>query len=107
MRSNDHMFVVQVDGASVGCMGYRLGDDDIDFYNIIRGRSDSAPGVMHKALRCLIDVARATYPARPVRVRVLSSNPAIEWYGMCGFVETVREADHVVMTWRPTAPDLV
>lgn len=97
-RPDDHMFVVQVDGVPVGCMGYRLGTDDLDFYNIIRS-SDTAPGVMHKALRSLIDVALERYPAREVQARVLVRNPAIGWYQRCGFRIVQATEDYVLMQW--------
>ena len=98
-RTDDYMFMVELDGVRVGCMGYRVDGDDIDFYNIIRGRTDIGAGLMHEALGRLVAEARFRYPGRRGRVLVVADNPAISWYRKCGFRELVTEHRYVLMEW--------
>lgn len=102
-RSEDHMFMVQVDGSPIGCMGFRLRAGEIDFYNIIRGRRHIAPGVMHLALQHLIRIVQDEFPGLKVRVRVVAGNPATSWYRRCGFREVETVEDHVLMEWVDTS----
>lgn len=87
-RADDWMFLVIDHGEAVGCLGFRLRSDDIDVYNVIRGRRGSSAGAMHRALGVVIGEAVGRYPGLPVRVRVMADNPAIIWYGKCGFRTT-------------------
>jgi len=96
-RPDDHMFVVESDGIRLGCMGYRIIGDDIDFYNIIRGSTDTGAGLMREAFLKLVAEACNQYPGRRRRVLVLADNPAISWYQKCGFVQIAFEGDHLVM----------
>ena len=96
-RPDDYMFMVESNGIRFGCMGYRIDGEFIDFYNVIRGRTDIGPGLMHLAFLKLVEEACIQYPGRQCRVLVLADNPAIFWYRKCGFVEIIWEGDHVVM----------
>ena len=96
-RPDDYMFIVESNGIRFGCMGYRIDGEYIDFYNVIRGRTDIGAGLMHLAFLKLVAEACIQYPGRQCRVLVLADNPAIFWYRKCGFVETSSEGDHVVM----------
>jgi hypothetical protein len=83
-RPADHMLMVEVSTkegpVSVGCMGYRLKDDHIDVYNVMRGYFKRWPDFsMGMALRLLVDYAIRTENL-PVRCIVLKGNPAIDWY---------------------------
>ena len=98
-RSDEHMYVVRFRGWAVGCMGFRLIDDVIDVFNVIRGVKDLAPGVMGIALHSLIAEATTQFPNRLVAARVVTGNPAVDWYTKCGFAHSETLGDHVVMTW--------
>ncbi len=85
-RENDHMFVVFKGNIHVGCLGARLKNDCIDFYNIILGdKSYKGKHVMTNSLLAVVSICSIRYPGMPIRVSVLKTNPAIEWYKKIGF----------------------
>ena len=99
-REDDFMFVVEQrvsgdDWQKVGCMGFRLLPDEgcVDGYNIIRSRRiDGASFSMSDAFLTMLAYADAEYPDQPIRVKVLSGNPAARWYERNGFA-TINERD--------------
>ena len=98
-RENDFMFVVEQrvgdEWQKVGCMGFRLLPDEgcVDGYNIIRSRRfNGASFSMSDAFIAMLAYADAEYPDQPIRVKVLSGNPAVEWYERNGFA-TIDEKD--------------
>lgn len=87
---DNFMFVIEVDSMTVGCLGYRLTETDIDFYNLILWDAKYLhAGLMKKALEASLKNAQVRYPEIPIRVRVLVSNPAIGWYTARGFTRQV------------------
>lgn len=104
-RSDDHMFIAMDDGEPFGCLGYRLLDGNIDFYNVIRGRNDRGHGAMHEAMRRLVTTAMEQYPERPTIVRVIMGNPAIAWYEKCGFIQTDGGDGFIIMRWIPSSDE--
>ena len=103
-REHDHMFVVEQKSGEewkkIGCMGFRKLDEEecIDGYNIIRAiKIEPASFSMSDAFRGMLAFAGSKYPELPIRVKVLSHNPAIGWYEKNGFAIIGREADHVLM----------
>lgn len=86
-REYDHMFVVeQLAGGewqAIGCMGFRKLDDEgcVDAYNIIRSKKiEPASFTMSEAFSTMLAYAADMYPGLPLQVKVLSHNPAVEWY---------------------------
>lgn len=86
-REHDHMFIVEQMSAgewqAIGCMGFRKLDDEgsVDAYNIIRAKKiDPATFTMSEAFLTMLAYAAAIYPGLPLQVKVLSHNPAVEWY---------------------------
>lgn len=86
-REHDHMFIVeQLVGeywSAIGCMGFRklAEEGSVDGYNIIRSRKiGTASFNMSEAFRLMLAYAASVYPDLPVRVKVLSGNPAVAWY---------------------------
>lgn len=66
-------------------MGYRIIDDEIDLYNIIRGEhSINKEATMKKAMYILLNFVFDRYDMR-IKCDVLKDNPAVEWYKSCGF----------------------
>ena len=98
-RENDMMFVVEQLVADrwekIGCMGFRYLPEErcVDGYNIIRARKvGEASFSMSDAFRTMLAYADAEYPNEPIRVKVLSGNPAVAWYERNGF-KTLEEKD--------------
>jgi hypothetical protein len=69
----------------IGCAGFRVQDDIVDIYNIIRGEKSSSPearisdaiGIMCSYIRSVSDKA--------IGCVVLADNPALDWYQSLGF----------------------
>jgi hypothetical protein len=86
-RGNDHMFIVEQlhEGTwqPTGCMGFRKLEEEgcVDAYNIIRSRKlGSASFNMSDAFRLMLAFASSLFSNLPLRVKVLSGNPAVAWY---------------------------
>jgi glucose-6-phosphate isomerase len=86
-REHDHMFMVEQQADDewqpIGCMGFRKLDDEgcVDAYNIIRSRKIvPATFTMSDVFKTMLAYAAAVYPGLPLQVKVLSDNPAVEWY---------------------------
>ncbi|MEZ5541527.1 MAG: GNAT family N-acetyltransferase [Pseudomonadota bacterium] len=81
-------------GDTIGYMGLAYIDWDRRYGEadaVVRGKP--APGgLMKQSLLTLLDWARHGLGLEEIGVRVLSDNPAIEFYKKCGFVETKRIA---------------
>ena len=98
LREHDFMFVVMHADQRVGCLGFRLLADRIDFYNVIVDSHSARKGYMSHALDLLCDAARKRYPRLPVMVSVLRSNPDMKWYLERGFTVTSEQAAHMELT---------
>jgi RimJ/RimL family protein N-acetyltransferase len=99
IRDGDYMFVVRVEGYSVGCMGIRLQEDTWDVYNVILGDLRfSKRGYMRQALQMMCSWAAELRPMR-ISAKVLKDNPAIEWYCRNGFKVVSIHSDHVEIEW--------
>ncbi len=103
-READHMFIVEQkvgdEWKEIGCMGFRkLADEGcIDGYNIIRARKiEPSTFTMSDAFRTMLAYAASLYTDLPVRVKVLSNNPAVAWYGKNHFTTIARENEYVLM----------
>jgi RimJ/RimL family protein N-acetyltransferase len=86
-RNDDHMFIVEQLEAGkwtpIGCMGFRelAEEGNVDAYNIIRSKKiGNASFTMSEAFRLMLAYASSLYPQLPLRVKVLSHNPAVAWY---------------------------
>jgi RimJ/RimL family protein N-acetyltransferase len=100
-RDDDFMFMVDVSGRPVGCMGYRRRGEAIDVYNVICGRREyRRGGIMSRALQAMLRSAEDAYHL-PITARVLRSNPAAAFYAVNGFVVAEEEEDRVLMLWAP------
>lgn len=79
-RTQDYIFVVEVNNCKVGCMGVRLLDDGWDIYNIILGDLNfSGKGFMSHAFQMLCCFALKQHSCA-IRAKVLCNNPALAWY---------------------------
>ena len=91
-RDDDRMFVVEqkVEGnwLKIGCMGFRVLEEEgcVDAYNIIRSRKlEPANFVFADPFKLMLAYAGALHPEMPIQCKVLSGNPAVEWYERNGF----------------------
>jgi len=96
----DHLFVVELKGASIGCIGARLFQETVDVYNVILGdKAFKGQGVMSEALRAVVAFSQFLYSGLPVCVRVLQTNPAVGWYERNGFARITANDEFVTMRW--------
>lgn len=78
---NDHMFMVLRGDKPIGCIGFRLFDDEIDLYNLIVDGSARGNGYMSFVLCKVIEkIEDLGYEDLPITAKVLNSNPALQWY---------------------------
>lgn len=95
-RPDDFMFIVTAP-SDVGCMGFRLLEEKIDVYNVIRGVPGAGRrGLMKEATHLMCAYALSMY-ACEVGCKVLIDNPAVEWYEKCGFVRRAERETYFEM----------
>jgi RimJ/RimL family protein N-acetyltransferase len=100
-RENDHMFIILDKDKPVGSIGTRLYQEFVDIYNVILGdKSFKGKHIMTHAVWASVAFSNMVLVNRPVRVRVLRSNPAIKWYEKIGFNIIDYYDDHVFMQFR-------
>jgi len=100
-RPYDFMFMVDLDGLSVGCMGIRWLETHWDIYNVILGRDEfGGRGIMGKAFKAMLAYALSNNNA-PITLQVLKHNPAIKWYRKNGFVVTDEHDNYYAMKYEP------
>ena len=92
-RDDDYMFVAQEkpfsDDTAIGCVGFRILDDSVDIYNIMRGETSSnGRGRIGDAVVIMCSYIRLVSTKR-IGCKVLANNPALEWYSSIGF--TIRD----------------
>lgn len=93
-RNHDYMFIVDLNGKAIGCMGIRMFDEVWDIYNVILGLPDyGKKGYMGQALQAMLTYAQSVSQS-PITLQVLKANPAVEWYKKNGFVAIAEQADH-------------
>jgi ribosomal protein S18 acetylase RimI-like enzyme len=91
-RADDHLFVLELHGRAVGCLGVRFDQGLGEIYNVILADlSLRRRGLMTAALQTLLDFA-SDASARIV-VRVRRDNDALRFYQRNGFV-VVAERDN-------------
>ena len=99
-RENDYMFIVEeiIDDRyiPIGCMGFRLLDNYIDLYNIIRGTKSNNGVSMHEAMYIMLNFICKEWDTS-IKCDVLKDNPAVNWYLKCGF-DILENKDYLVMT---------
>jgi len=99
-RNHDYMFIVDLNGKAIGCMGIRLLDEAWDIYNVILGLTDyGKKGYMGKAFQTMLTYAQSVRKC-PITLQVLKSNPAAAWYKKYGFVATAEKADHYSLVYQ-------
>ena len=104
-RPNDFMFVVEHDGAKIGCMGFRAEGGAVDAYNIIAAPGGAGKGLMKEAMALMCSYAAAEY-SRNIGCLVLKDNPATGFYRACGFSVIGDGGDHHVfkLVWSKNLP---
>lgn len=101
-RPNDFMFMVEHEQRPVGCLGYRTLDDSIDVYNVILGDHEShKKGIMSWAIQTLCSYLLAEGHTT-IGVRVLRTNPAVQWYEKNGFQTQATQDTYHEMTLNKT-----
>jgi RimJ/RimL family protein N-acetyltransferase len=99
-RNHDYMFVVDLNGNAIGCMGIRLLDEAWDIYNVILGLPVyGKKGYMSQALQTMLTYAQSVSQS-PITLQVLKANPAVEWYKKNGFVATAEQVDHYSLVYQ-------
>lgn len=96
-RADDYMFMVEEDGHPIGCMAFRVEDEEaVDLYNIIRGEDGGRKISMRNAMHVMLTYIRGKFPDRQIKCDVLKDNPAVKWYQKCGFA-ILEEKEYYIM----------
>lgn len=96
-REWDYMFMIEEQGYSIGCMGFRIQDEGIaDLYNIIRGRKGLGKIYMIDSMHLMLSFIADTFPKVRLQCDVLKNNPAVAWYQKCGFA-ILEEREYYIM----------
>ncbi len=99
-RDEDHLFMVLVKALPTGCIGIRLLGNHWDLYNVIRGvHRLHSRGCMGTALHHVIEFSLQR-KAIPVQLKVLTNNPACDWYKDNRFSVIKTEDDHIIMQYQ-------
>lgn len=105
-RLHDYIFVIEGNTQGpIGCMGFRLKDDKVDLYNIIRGVKKSGNIFVHNAMYTMLAYIINTYD-EPIKCDVLKDNPAVEWYKKCGFAIWEEKEYYVMGIERDDIPEV-
>jgi ribosomal protein S18 acetylase RimI-like enzyme len=84
-RAADHLFLLELHGRAVGCLGVRVREGSGEVYNVILADASlRRKGLMSAALQSLIVFARDLSPGITVRVR--KDNSVLPFYERNGFV---------------------
>ncbi len=93
---DDYIFIIRdYNQNKVGCLGFRLRNDYIDIYNVIRGREDIHSVSIYKAMYVMLTYILKNYN-NPIKCDVLKNNPAVKWYKKCGF-DVLEEREYYIM----------
>lgn len=89
LRDNDFMFVVEEKNGSgyrdIGSVGFRIYDDCVDIYNIMRGEKSLNRNARIGDAVILMCSYINSISDKKITCKVLSNNPAVEWYKSIGF----------------------
>ena len=97
-REDDHMFVCKESGKVFGCMGFRLFENKVDAYNIMRFCESSYS--IKFCFSKMLEAAKIEFPEKKIQVRVLKTNPAISWYESLGFEHALDETNFVTLYYK-------
>lgn len=101
LREFDYMFMVKdTNKNSIGCLGFRLIDNYIDLYNVIRGNRSTLHTSMENAMYIMLNYITKSF-CYPIQCDVLKNNPAVSWYRKCGFT-ILKDLDYYIMTIDPS-----
>lgn len=100
-RDEDWILVAETMGMNgewkkFGCLGYRVMEEMIDLYNIIRGNQTTQKSSMRDMMLLLTSFLNYRYSMK-IKCDVLVDNPAVEWYNKCGFFIYEKQEDYYVM----------
>jgi RimJ/RimL family protein N-acetyltransferase len=100
-RHNDYMFMVELvskmSQEPIGCMGFRVIDNVIDVYNVIRDKTIETGFTMGDALHLMLNFVVSVFCEKDIVCMVLADNPAISWYQRNGFTISKKKRDHFIM----------
>lgn len=97
-REDDFMFVCKESEITFGCMGFRLFEEKIDAYNIMRFCPSQI--TMETCMKKMMEFAAQIFPSKQIQVRVLKHNPAISWYEKIGFEKVSDETNFVTLYYK-------
>lgn len=106
-RPDDYMFMVELiremSQEAIGCMGFRIIDNVIDVYNVIRGKKIHTGFTMGDALHLMLNYVGSQFSEKDIICKVLPDNPAVSWYKRNGFIVSERRDGYFLMLFNKKA----
>lgn len=103
LSGEDYIFMAEInindEWEKIGCLGFRVVEENVDLYNIMRGRRTEVRSSMRAAMLILLAHLTRKYDF-PVKCDVLAENPAVEWYKKCGFLISEYRDNYYIMTYQ-------
>lgn len=100
-RPDDYMFMIELvrntSQEPIGCMGFRVIGNDVDIYNVIRGKKTETGVTMGDALQLMLNFVVSEFYNKHIICKVLADNPAVGWYERNDFTISVRKSDYFLM----------
>ena len=98
-EDNVMFIVVNENGESIGCMGYRKIDSGVDVYNIMRGvKEKNASFKMKEAFLVMLEYIHKHIDDN-ISCVVLNNNPAFNWYLSMGFILIKRHLEYSTLAF--------
>ena len=95
-----YLYMLEVDGEAIGCVGLRQEVSHWEVFNVINGKRDSGStrGVMRAGMQLAMSLAWMERQM-PIYASVLAGNPAVHWYASLGFELEDANPEEVRLRW--------
>lgn len=96
--ADDCIFIIKYLTETVGCIGFRKIENDIDIYNVMLGENKyKSSGIMSKSLKLLCSYLISIYGCS-ISAKVIKDNAALNWYLKNNFSISIEEQDYFLIT---------
>ena len=92
-----HIFIITYKGIKIGCIGFRIIEENLDIYNVILGdKKYGGNNLVGIAMQVLCSYLIDNYSYN-INCKVLEDNRARNWYKKNGFIDIEYCNDYVLM----------
>ena len=100
LNNEDFMYIVNYKGNDVGCIGYRIIDNQIDIYNVILG-DDRFKGkhLITQAIKQLCQFLHLSYNFNITAKVLINNYKALKWYLDNGWIDISTFDNYILLKW--------